>query len=75
MFNTLRPEQNGYYFADDMLKYIILNENYHILIQISMKFVPKNQLKICADLFPVMAWCQVGDKLLPELMMTLFTDT
>ena len=25
----LRPERNGQHFADDMLNYISLNENYH----------------------------------------------
>ena len=26
-FNTLRPRQNGRYFADDIFKCILLNEN------------------------------------------------
>ena len=28
VINTLRPEQNGYYFADDICKYVFLNENF-----------------------------------------------
>ena len=38
---TLRPRQNGRYFADDIFKCIFLNENAWILLKISLKFVPK----------------------------------
>ena len=39
-FNTLRPRQNGRHFADDIFKWIFLNENVWIPIEISLKFVP-----------------------------------
>ena len=39
--NTLRPKQNGHHFADDIFKYIFLNENVLISIKISLKFVPR----------------------------------
>ena len=39
--NTLRPEQNGRYFADDILKCIFLHEN-RIVINVSLKFAPKS---------------------------------
>ena len=42
--NTLRPRQNGRHFADDILKCIFLNENVWILIEISLKFVPKGPI-------------------------------
>ena len=42
--NTLRPRQNGCHFADDTLKCIFLNENVWILIEISLKFVPKGRI-------------------------------
>ena len=39
-FNTMRCEQNAWHFADDILQYIVLNDNLHILGWISLKFVP-----------------------------------
>ena len=33
------PKQNGHHFADDNFKYIFLNENMLILIEISLNFV------------------------------------
>ena len=39
--NTLRPRQNGRYFADDFFKWVFLNENAWISLKISLKFVPK----------------------------------
>ena len=39
--NTLRPRQNDRHFPDDIFKWIFLNENVWILINISLKFVPK----------------------------------
>ena len=41
LFNTMRPEQDGHHFADDIFKSIFLNEKVCILIKISLKFVPK----------------------------------
>ena len=34
------PTQNGRHFADDILKCILMNEKFCILIKISLKFVP-----------------------------------
>ena len=42
--NTLRPRQNGRHFADDIFKYISLNENVWISIKNSLKFVPKGPI-------------------------------
>ena len=39
--NTLRPRQNGRYFADDIFRCNFVNEKFCILIKISLKFVPK----------------------------------
>ena len=36
LINTLRPKQNGRHFADDIFKWIFLNENIWIPIIISM---------------------------------------
>ena len=38
------PEQNGHHFAGDTLKCISLNENFCILIKISLKFVSKGPI-------------------------------
>ena len=40
--NILRPEQNDH-FAEGTFKCILLNENVCILLQISLKFLPKGQ--------------------------------
>ena len=60
--------------ADDIFKRIFLNENVSILIQISLKFVPKGSIDKNSALIQVMAWRRTGDKPLPEAMMTQFTD-
>ena len=72
--NTLRPTQNGRHFADDMFKWIFLNENVWIPIEISLKFVPKGPINNIPALIQKMAWRQTGDKPLSEPMMTQFND-
>ena len=61
--------------ADDNFKCILLNENDRIPIQISLKFVPKSPIDNMAAMVQVMAWCRIGNKPLPEPMLTQFTDT
>ena len=39
-FNSSPPGQNGRHFPDDVIRCILVNEKYCILIKISMKFVP-----------------------------------
>ena len=51
-----------------------MNENICILIQISLKFVPKGLIDKKAALVQVMAWHLTGDKPLSEPMLTQFTD-
>ena len=67
--NTLRPRQNGRHFPDDILEWIFLNENVWILIEISLKFVPKGQINNIPVLVQIMAWRRPGDKPLSESMM------
>ena len=60
--------------ADDIFKCIFLNENDRILIQISLKFVPRIPIDNKAVLVQVMAWCRAGTKPLSKTMMvTLLT--
>ena len=67
--NTLRPRQNGHHFPDDILKWIFLNENAWISIEISLKFFPKGQINNIPALVQIMAWRRPGDKPLSEPMM------
>ena len=67
--NTLRPRQNGRHFPDDIFKWIFLNENAWISIEISLKFVPKGSINNDPALFRIMAWRRPGDKPLSEPMM------
>ena len=67
--NTLRPRQNGLHFPDDIFKWIFLNENVWILINISLKFVPRGPINNIPTLVQVMAWRRPGDKPLSEPMM------
>ena len=59
--------------ADNIFKLIFFNENGRILIQISLKFFPRSQVDKSA-LVQVMAWCQTGNKTLPEPVLAQFTD-
>ena len=73
-FNTLRPRQNGGHFQDDSFKLIFLNENVGILINISLKFVPKGPINNILALVQIMARRRVGDKPLSEpMVLTLLT--
>ena len=67
--NTLRPRQNGRHFSDDIFKWIFLNENVWISINISLKFVPRGPINNILTLVQIMAWRRPGDKPLSEPMM------
>ena len=63
------------FLADDIFRCIFLNENDNIVIQISLKFVPKGPIDNISALVQVMAWCLTGTKPLPETMLTKISDT
>ena len=42
--NSSPPGLNGRRFADDIFRCIFVNEKFHILIKISLKFVPKDPI-------------------------------
>ena len=46
IFNSSPAGQNGRHFADDIFRCIFLNETFCILIEISLKFVPKGPIDI-----------------------------
>ena len=60
--------------ADAFFKCIFLNENNEMLIQISLKLVPRRPIDNKPSLVQVMAWRRTGDKPLPEPMMAMFID-
>ena len=60
--------------TDDNFKCIFLNEKDRIPIRISLKFVPRSPIDNKPALDQVMAWHRIGDKPLPELILTQLTD-
>ena len=44
MLTRLTPKQNGRHFPDDIFRCIFMNENLCILIQFSLKLVPKGPI-------------------------------
>ena len=73
LFNTLRSRQNGRLFPDGIFKWIFLNENVWISINISLKFVPKGPINNIPVLVQIMAWRRPGNKPLSEPMMVRLT--
>ena len=67
--DTLRLRQDGRPFPDDIFKSIFFNENIHILIKISLTFVPKAPINNIPALVQIMAWHRPGDKPSSEPMM------
>ena len=51
-----------------------MNESGYIVIKIALKFVPRGPIDIKKALLQVIAWRRTGDKPLPELMLTQFTE-
>ena len=68
------PRQNGRHFPDDIFKWIFLNKNAWISINMSLEFVPRGPINNIPTFVQVMAWRRTGDKPLSEPMMTQFND-
>ena len=60
--------------ADAIFKCIFCNENDQILIQFSLKLVPRSPIDNKPALVQVMAWRRTGNKPLSELMAAQFPD-
>ena len=58
--------------ADNNFKFIFFNGNDNI--KISLKFVPRSPMGNKPALVQVMTWPRIGDKPLPEPMLSLLTD-
>ena len=74
ILNSSPLGQNGRQFSDDIFRCISVNEKVFILIQTSLKFVPKCPIDNKPALFQIMAWRRIGDKPLFEPMLYRFTD-
>ena len=72
LFNSSSPGQNDCLFTDDIFRMHFCEWNF--LIKISLKFVPKGPIDNEPTLVQIMAWHGIGDKPLPEPMLTQFTD-
>ena len=67
-------EKNGWHFVDDIFRVIFVDENCHILISISLKYVPKSPIDNTPTLVQIMAWRQTSKKPLSESLMAEFGD-
>ena len=74
MLNSSPPGQKAAILAENIFKCIFVNENDRILLQISLKFVPRSPTDNKWALVQVMAWRPIGDKPLPEPMIAQLTD-
>ena len=72
--NSSPPDKMAAIVADDMLKWIFLDENGRIPIQNSLKCVPRSPIDNKPALVQIMAWRRPGDKPLSEPMLNQFTD-
>ena len=74
-FNSFPTGQNGSNFADDIFRCnFFVNEIFCILINISVKFVPKRAIDDNPALVQIMAWRWIGAKPLSDPMLVRFTD-
>ena len=68
--NSSPSGQNIRHFTDNSFK--CMNEKCSILIQISLKFVPKGSIDNKLVWIQVMAWHRTGEKPLSEPTLTVF---
>ena len=68
------PRQNGCHFGRWHFQMHFFNENDSIPIRIPLKCIPRSTVDIKPALVQVVAWHRLGDKPLPEPMITQFTD-
>ena len=69
LVNTLRPRQNGRNFPDNILKWIFLNENVWISLELWLEFIPRGLINNIPALVQIMAWRWPGHKPLSEQIM------
>ena len=74
LLNAFPPGQNGRHFPDDISKCIFMNEEFRILVQMSLNLVPVGPINNKSALILVMAWPQRGTNPLGEPILTQFID-
>ena len=67
--NTLRTKYKGFHFTDDILKWIFVNENVWIAINISLKRDTESRISKFLALVEIKAWRRTGDNPLSDPMM------
>ena len=72
IINALRWEQNTRRYADDIFNSILLIEHVCILIEISLKFIPKSSVDNKAVWIQIRVWCPASSEPLPESAMAKF---
>ena len=58
--------------ADEIFKWIVVKENFGIMIKISLKFVPWGPTDNKSVSVQIMVWHWTCAKMLPELMLIFF---
>ena len=71
LINSLRPRQNGRHFSDDIFKWIFVNGNIWISINISLELVRKGLINNTPALVLITAWHRPGDQPLSEPMLVI----
>ena len=72
VINALRCEQNTRRYADDIFNSILLIEHVCILIEISLKFIPKSSVDNKAVWIQIRVLCPASSEPLPESAMAKF---
>ena len=60
MKGRISPGQRGRHFAGDIFRCISLNDEYCIVIKMSLEFVPDGPIDNKPALISIMAWCRTG---------------
>ena len=58
----MRPRANDRQSANDIFKFIFVNEKCYILIQISLEYVPDGPISNNSELVQIMFWYRLGEK-------------
>ena len=69
LLNTVKLRQYGHLLVDDFFRLNFFCENCYILIEISLKLIPKVPITNNPALVQIMAWCLTGVNTLSELVM------
>ena len=61
VINTSRPRQNLCHFVEDIFECIVLNENFRILIKVSLNFILNGQIENTPASVKIKVWPRIGD--------------